>query len=229
LPEKNIIKVIDLNFSYDNHEVFHNANIDIIKDKITAIYGDSGSGKSTLLNILSLLFREYDNYSIAGEVRYNGINILSLKKDLWKIRRKIIYISQVPNPLNTTIYENIVFPLKIHGIKDKRIIEDKVKRALISVNLFEEVKDRLNESANDLSGGQKQKLCFARALVLEPDILLLDEPTSSLDTKSKSIIEDLILRLGKSYTIVFVSHDLDQIEKIADDVYVCENRCFIKK
>lgn len=226
-----LLEINNLSFSYKTGRkitpVLENVSLPICKNEITAIYGASGSGKSTLLNILSLLYKELEDCDISGEVVYNGKNILSLKKDFWKVRRNIIYIAQTPNPFDTSIWKNMVFPLKINGIKDKVEIEEKVTQALKDVNLYDEVKDRLDHPANELSGGQKQKLCFARALVLKPDVLLMDEPTSSLDSENKVIIEDLIKQLGINNTIVFVSHDLDQIERIADRVFKCENRTLL--
>lgn len=219
-----ILDVKHLNFHYEKNHVLDDVNMQIYKNRITAIYGISGSGKTTLLNILSLLFRELSSYKISGEVLFRDQNILDLDKDFWKIRRKIIYIAQTPNPLHKSIWKNMTFPLKIHGIKDPAIIEEKVIAALKDVNLYEEVKDRLNTSALDLSGGQKQKLCLARALVLCPDILLMDEPTSSLDSINKEVLEDLIIKLGKKNTIIFVSHDMKQIRKIADDIYQCDDK-----
>jgi len=222
-----VLDINNVSFAYKSGKlttpVLDNVSLQIRKNKITAIHGASGSGKSTLLNILSLLYKELDDYQIKGEVFYCGSDILAMKKDCWKIRRNIIYLAQVPNPFNTSIWKNMVFPLKINGIKDKKVIEERITKALKDVNLYNEVKDRLDCSANDLSGGQKQKLCFARALVLNPDVLLMDEPTSSLDSENKVIIEDLIARLGSDNTIVFVSHDQDQIDRIADCIYECKN------
>lgn len=226
-----ILKIQEVSFAYKNRKqltpVLNKVGLEIKKNKITAIYGASGSGKSTLLNILSLLYKELDDYQISGKVIYKNEDILSLKREFWRIRRNIILLSQTPNPFNTTIWKNMVFPLKINGIKDKKIIEERITKALHDVNLYNEVRDRLNCSANELSGGQKQKLCFARALVLNPDILLMDEPTSSLDSENKIIIEKLIARLGRDNTIIFASHDHGQIERIADITYECKNGTLI--
>ena len=227
-----ILTVKNLSFAYNNENVLEDVNMQVFDNRITAIFGSSGSGKSTLLNVFSLLFRELEKFRISGEVLFHAddkaIDILKLKKDFWEIRRKISYIAQTPNPLNTTIFKNVAFPLKITGISNKKVIRESVESALKKVNLIDEVKNRLHTSAFELSGGQKQKLCIARALVLNPDILLLDEPTSSLDTENKDILEELIIQLGKTNTIIFVSHDMDQIRKVANEVFECKNKTITK-
>jgi len=229
---ENILTIKNLNYSIENLSILENINIKIPYKKVSAIFGDSGSGKTTILKILSLLFREENNYKISGEIFFTqqteNNDLLKLKTDLWQIRKKIVYLSQVPNPLNLSIYKNVAFPLILQGIKDKHLIESKVLAALKDVNLYDEVKERLNSSALDLSGGQKQKLCIARALVLVPEIILLDEPTSSLDSKNKEIIEDLIIDLGKKYTILIVSHDKDQIKKTASTFFECREKGIVK-
>ena len=221
---KTILEIKDLTFHYNNCKILDRVSLRVEKNKITAIYGDSGSGKSTILSAMSLMFREIPEAVITGgEILFKSKNILELKKEIPSHRRKVSYIYQHPNPLNKTIFENAAFPLKIAGIKDKTEINDRVTAALKEVNLYEQVKDRLNESAFKLSGGQKQKLCIARALVMKPDILLLDEPTSSLDSASRKIIEELILTLKNDHTIVFVSHEKEQISRLADRIYCCSN------
>jgi len=229
---ENILTIKNLNYSIENLSILENINIEIPYKKVSAIFGDSGSGKTTILKILSLLFREENNYKISGEIFFTqqteNNDLLKLKTDLWQIRKKIVYLSQVPNPLNLSIYKNVAFPLILQGIKDKELIELKVIAALKDVNLYDEVKERLSYSALDLSGGQKQKLCIARALVLVPEIILLDEPTSSLDSKNKEIIEDLIIDLGKKYTILIVSHDKDQIKKTASTFFECREKGIVK-
>jgi phosphate transport system ATP-binding protein len=208
--------------------VLEKVNMNIETNTVTAVFGDSGSGKTTLLKILSLLFREEPQYEVIGEIVFNSFgvetDILKLKKDLWKIRRKIVYLSQVPNPLHMSILKNVEFPLILQGVKDKAVLSEKAVSALKAVNLYDEVKERLDSSALGLSGGQRQKLCIARALTLEPEILLMDEPTSSLDTTNKGLIEDLIIELGKRYTIIVVSHDKDQIRKVAEVFFECKDK-----
>jgi len=223
-----ILDVKNLNFNIDNFNILKDVNLTIQEKRVTAIFGDSGSGKTTLLKILSLLFREETGYSISGKILFGkekaATDILQLKNDLWQIRRKIVYLAQIPNPLNLSIYKNTAFPLALQGIKNPQEIKEKTVAALEDVNLWTEVKDRLHKSAMELSGGQKQKLCIARALVLNPEIILMDEPTSSLDTGNKNIIEDLIIELGKRYTIVIVSHDKEQIRKTSELFFECRDK-----
>lgn len=221
-----ILRIEDLCCSINKIPVLNNVDLKINQGEITALFGDSGTGKTTLLKILSLLFREDPAYEVTGKVFFGkngGEDILSVKDDLWKIRRRIVYISQVPNPLQMSILKNVEFPLILQGVKDKVQLKDKAVSALKAVHLYDEVKDRLNSSANGLSGGQKQKLCIARALTLDPEVILLDEPTSSLDTTNKLLIEDLIKELGSNYSMIVVSHDRDQIKRIADSCYECRD------
>lgn len=222
---QDILTIKNLTFRYNDNEVLSDVFMNVTPNKITAIYGDSGSGKSTLLSVMSLMFREQKDTFASGEVLFENQNILNIKKDYSNHRRKVTYIFQEPNPLNKSIYENIAFPLKISGIKKREIIEPQIHSALSEVHLWHQVKDMLNKNAHQLSGGQKQKLCIARALVMKPKILLMDEPTSSLDKNSRNVIEELILELGSKHSIVFVSHDHDQIDRLADITYECsENK-----
>ncbi len=219
-----ILSVKKLSFSYGNSKILTDVSIDIESSKITAIYGESGSGKSTLLSVLSLMYRETIGAYATGEVLFEMRNILDIKKGFADHRRKVTYIYQEPNPLNKSIFENIAFPMKIAGIKNRDIIEERVHSVLNEVHLWHQVKDELKKNAHLLSGGQKQKLCIARALVMNPKILLLDEPTSSLDSRSKTVIEELISELGANHSILFVSHDHDQIDRVADCSYECRGK-----
>ncbi|MDA3838000.1 MAG: ATP-binding cassette domain-containing protein [Candidatus Delongbacteria bacterium] len=225
---KSILEIKDLRCKIENDIILENVNLSIPEMKVSAVFGDSGSGKTTFLKILSLLFREEVSYQVDGEIILNSaqgsIDILQQKKDLWKIRRRIVYLSQTPNPLNMSIFKNTAFPLLLQGEKDKDKIYDKVINSLKEVNLYKEIEHRLNSSALDLSGGQKQKLCIARALTLKPDVILMDEPTSSLDTSNKKIIEDLIIKLGRNHSIIVVSHDKEQIRKVADEYFECRSK-----
>ncbi len=220
-----MLQISDLSCRINGMQVLYNVDMRIEKGKITALFGDSGTGKTTFLKILSLLFREDPAYEVSGKVYFgkDGAteDILAVRDDLWRIRRKVVYISQVPNPLHMSILKNVEFPLILQGVKDKALLSEKAVSALKSVNLYDEVKERLNSSATGLSGGQKQKLCIARALTLNPEVILLDEPTSSLDTTNKLLIEELIKELGTKYTIIVVSHDREQIKRIADSCFEC--------
>lgn len=224
----NILTIKNLSCRVKGQRILEDVNMDFPAGKISAVFGDSGSGKTTLLKILSLLIREQPEFSISGVINFiskdRKIDLLKVKNDLWEIRRKIVYLSQVPNPLNMSILKNTEFPLVLKGEKNGKLMFEKSIQALKDVNLYEEVSERLNSSATGLSGGQKQKLCIARALTLDPEILLMDEPTSSLDTKNKEIIEDLIIDLGRKYTIIVVSHDKAQIRKVAEVYYQCAEK-----
>ncbi len=217
--ENLILSIRNLFFSYGAEIIFKNLSIDFEKNKIHGIVGSSGAGKTTFLKIISLLFREYSNYKISGKVIFQGENILELKKDFYKVRQKIIYIPQKPVAFKTTIFKNITFPVELSGRVSKKKLYSIVEQVLIKVNLFEEVKKKLFSSAEELSGGQLQRLSIARALTLNPEILLFDEPTSSLDEKNVKIIEDLIVNLKKETTIFFVSHNLNQVNSLCDEIY----------
>ncbi len=225
--EKIILEIKDLSFSYTNQEIFKKINFNVYENKIYGIFGQSGIGKTTFLKILSLLYTEYDFFEISGEILFKGVDILKIKKDFWKIRRKIVYISQNPQCFKMSVFKNVAFPLSLLKIKDKSLVEAKVTNALKQVNLFNEVKEKLNASALELSGGQQQRLAIARALVLEPDILLFDEPTSSLDMKNSDRIGELIKKLKERHTVIFVSHDTERMKKLSDFIYEVKDKAFI--
>lgn len=228
-----ILDIRSVTFLHDRHPVLENVTCSFPDKQVNAIYGSSGSGKTTLLMLLSLLFREFYNYSIRGEIIFhtngNSINILKVKKNYWKIRREIAYIAQEPDPLNMSIYKNLAFPLKLAGISGKKIMQERIETALHRVHLYDEVKDRLDDSAVNLSGGQKQRLCIARALIMQPRVLLLDEPTSSLDQENKEIIESLLIELSRETAVIMVSHDLNQIENVAHNIFYCNNKKIIRR
>jgi len=227
--EKIILEIKDLSFSYTNQEIFKKINFNVYENKIYGIFGQSGIGKTTFLKILSLLYTEYDFFEISGEILFKGVDILKIKKDFWKIRRKIVYISQNPQCFKMSVFKNVAFPLSLLKIKDKSLVEAKVTNALKQVNLFNEVKEKLNASALELSGGQQQRLAIARALVLEPDILLFDEPTSSLDMKNSDRIGELIKKLKERHTVIFVSHDTERMKKLSDFIYEVKDKAFIHR
>lgn len=224
--EKIIFDGVD--FFYGKTQVLCDISATFYSNTLTAITGPSGQGKSTLLGILNCMWNEVPHTRCSGDIQISlgGRWISPLKKDISRshLRRKVAMIFQEPNPLPMSIGKNMVFPLKLAGVRDKFLIEEKVRRALEQAFLWEEVKDRLTESALNLSGGQKQRLCIARSLILEPEILLCDEPTSSLDSKAAGIIEELLVSLKKNCTLLVVSHYLDQVRRIGDLVMTLEDK-----
>lgn len=209
-----ILKVNDLSLFYGNNKALKNISIDLEKNKVTALIGPSGCGKSTFIRCLNRMNDVIEGVKIEGEISYNDRNIKSF--DVLELRKYIGMVFQKPNPFPMSIYENIAFALRIHGITEKRIIDEIVRKSLIKVGLYEEVRMRLNSSALSLSGGQQQRLCIARTISIEPDIILMDEPTSALDPISTDVIEKLIVELKKEYTVVIVTHNMAQAKRIAD-------------
>jgi len=227
--EKEIkIRIKNLWFYYHGRTILENIHVDIEKNAITSIAGPSGQGKSSFLMTLNRLWESMDGARVKGSIKINFQNrfqdIYGAKYPLPLLRRKVGMVFQVPNPLPMSIYKNIAFPLKLMGEKNKAKISQKVEDILKKSFLWEEVKDRLSEDAGTLSGGQQQRLCIARALILEPSVLLLDEPTSSLDETSVRVIEKLLLQLKTRCTIVLVSHYMDQVKRIADNQLVLSDR-----
>lgn len=227
------IRTQNLSISYNAKDILRNSSMDFESNKITAIVGPSGSGKSTFLLTLNRLWETVPECSMDGEVFIEFENVLHnihrKNYDVNGLRRKVGLVFQAPNPLPMTIYDNIAFPLKLAGSKKTEVIRERVQECLQKVGLWDEVSDRLDSSALELSGGQQQRLCIARALILEPEILLLDEPTSSLDHKASAFIEQLLLRLKESCTILVVSHYLDQVQRIADSIVTIENGILLKR
>ena len=226
------IQIKDLGFYYKNQQIFENICIEFENNSITTISGPSGQGKSSFLMALNRLWESIEGAKVKGTIRMDfgkGFeNIYHKNYSVTKLRQRVGMVFQVPNPLPMSIYKNIEFPLKLRGEKNKTIIAEKVEQTLIESFLWEEVKDRLFTDAGLLSGGQQQRLCIARALVLEPQVLLLDEPTSSLDEKSVQVIEDLLLKLKKKCTIILVSHHIDQVDRIADNKLVLSDRRLVQ-
>jgi len=222
------IVVKGVSFFYGRNRVLKNIQAKFAEHTITAITGPSGQGKSTLLGLFNCMWDEIPGARCSGEIRIRlGERWVSpLKKDipLPLLRRKVALIFQEPNPLPMSIARNMAFPLMLAGVRDKNLVREKVQKALRQAFLWEEVKDRLEESALDLSGGQRQRLCIARALVLEPEVLLCDEPTSSLDTKAAGIIEDLLVSLRSQCTLLVVSHYMDQVRRVADEVLTLQDQ-----
>ncbi|MFZ2657311.1 MAG: phosphate ABC transporter ATP-binding protein PstB [Victivallales bacterium] len=215
---KNEVKVSvrNLNFHYGRHQALFNNNIDIIKNKVTAVIGPSGCGKSTHLRVYNRIFELYREQHANGEVVLDGENILSSGVDILELRRKVGMIFQKPTPFPMSVLENITYGLKLHYSLGKSDMMDKVEQALRSAALWDEVKDKLNRPGMALSGGQQQRLCIARAIAIEPEIILMDEPTSAIDPIGTSKIEDLVQELEKNFTIVIVTHNMHQAARISD-------------
>ena len=212
----NIITVKDLCLWYGTTQALKNVNINIAKNSITALIGPSGCGKSTFLKTLNRMNDLVPGVRITGEVRYDGKDIFSPGTDVNELRKNIGMVFQKPNPFPMSVYDNIAYGPRTHGVRNKAKLDDIVERSLRDAAIWDEVKDRLKKSALGLSGGQQQRLCIARALAVEPDVLLMDEPTSALDPISTSKIEDLAMDLKKKYTIVIVTHNMQQAVRISD-------------
>ena len=210
------ISTSDLNLYYGNNHALKNINLDIYENQITAFIGPSGCGKSTYLKTLNRMNDLVPNVTINGKVWIDGEDIYDPKVDTTLLRKKVGMVFQQPNPFPMSIYDNIAYGPLIHGIKGKAELDAIVEKSLRGAALWDEVKDRLKCSALGLSGGQQQRLCIARALAVEPEILLMDEPTSALDPISTLKIEDLMGELKKNYTVVIVTHNMQQATRIAD-------------
>lgn len=216
MEHKTHISVRDLNVYYGNNHVLKNVNIDIPDKKITAIIGPSGCGKTTLLKCFNRLIDMVDHVKVTGKVLVDGENIFDPDIEITRIRKKMGLLSQKPYPLPMSIYDNIAFGPRIHGLKKKKELDHIVEHYLKAASLWDEVKDRLKMPASSLSIGQQQRLCLARGLAVEPDIILGDEPTSALDPQSSQHIERKFSELKDKYTIVVVTHILRQAKRIAD-------------
>lgn len=212
-----IITVKDLCLWYGSTQALKNININIEEKSITALIGPSGCGKSTFLKTLNRMNDLISGVKITGEIKYRGNNIFDPSEDVNELRREIGMVFQKPNPFSMSIYDNIAYGPRTHGVKNKAKLDDIVENSLRGAAIWDEVKDRLKKSALGLSGGQQQRLCIARALAVEPDVLLMDEPTSALDPISTSKIEDLALELKKKYTIIIVTHNMQQAVRISDN------------
>jgi phosphate transport system ATP-binding protein len=210
------IAVRDLNFHYGNKQALFENNLDIAPNKVTAIIGPSGCGKSTHIRVYNRIYSMYRDQKAAGKVIIDGKNILDQNSDLIELRKKIGMIFQKPTPFPMSIFDNVAYGLRLHYEANKSELADRVEEALRSAALWDEVKDILNKPGTDLSGGQQQRLCIARAIAVEPEILLMDEPTSAIDPLATSKIEDLVGILKARYTIVIVTHNMQQAARISD-------------
>ena len=211
-----ILQVKDLDLWYGAHQALHSVSMDIPEKSITAFIGPSGCGKSTFLKTLNRMNDLVPGVKITGEVRYRGEDIYAPGTDVCRLRREIGMVFQKPNPFPMSIYDNITYGPKLHGVRNKAELDELVERSLRGAAIWDEVKDRLKKNALGLSGGQQQRLCIARALAVEPAVLLMDEPTSALDPISTSRIEELTMELKERYTIVIVTHNMQQAVRISD-------------
>jgi len=224
LEYKPMLKSEKLNVWYGRVHALKDVDVIIPSKRITAIMGPSGCGKSTLLKAFNRLL-EVEGARVEGKVYFHDVDIYSDSVDPYTIRRKIGMVFQKPIPLPMSIYDNVAYGLRVNGVKDKRLLDEVVRENLEKVGLWDEVKDRLRDSAFNLSGGQQQRLCIARALAVEPEVILLDEPTSSLDPASTKRIEELLKRLSGDYTIVIVTHNVHQAMRLAEHVvFIFEGR-----
>ena len=213
----NSIITKNLNVYYGDQQAIHNISLDFLKNKVTALIGPSGCGKSTFLRCLNRMNDVIDICRVEGNISLNGIDIYSKEIEVEHLREKIGMVFQKPNPFPKSIYDNVAYGPRIHGFTDKKeemdlIVETSLKKA----GLFEEVKDRLEDMGTSLSGGQQQRLCIARAIAIKPEVILMDEPCSALDPIATSIIEELITDLKKSYTIIIVTHSMQQAARVSD-------------
>lgn len=212
----NILSVENLCLWYGSHQALKDINIEIPEKSITALIGPSGCGKSTFLKTLDRMNDLIPDVKITGSVLYKGEDIFDSSVDVSELRRQVGMVFQKPNPFPMSIYDNIAYGPRIHGVKSKVKLDEIVESSLRSAAIWDECKDRLKKSALGMSGGQQQRLCIARALAVEPEVLLMDEPTSALDPISTSKIEELALELKERYTIIIVTHNMQQATRIAD-------------
>ena len=211
-----IVTINDLNLYYGKTKALKGINLDISKKKITAFIGPSGCGKSTLIRCLNRMNDIIDNVTIEGSIKIDGQDIYAHTVDITELRKKVGMVFQKPNPFPKTIYENVVYGPRVQGINKKTTLDDLCENALKKAALWDEVKDRLRVNALDLSGGQQQRICIARAIATEPEIILLDEPCSALDPIATAKIEDMLVELKKDYTVIIVTHNMQQAGRISD-------------
>jgi phosphate transport system ATP-binding protein len=216
MTKKIIIKTKNLNLWYGEKQALLDINISIRSNKITALIGPSGCGKSTLIRCFNRMNDVIYNCKITGHVLFDDVDVYGPDADAVEVRKKIGMVFQKPNPFPKSIYENIAYGPRVHGITNKKTLDDTVEESLKNAALWDEVKNRLQESAMGLSGGQQQRLCIARALAINPEVILMDEPCSALDPIATAKIEDLINVLKKNYTVVIVTHNMQQAARVSD-------------
>lgn len=214
--KKVVYETKDLNLWYGEGHALKNINLAINENEVTAIIGPSGCGKSTYIKTLNRMVELVPTVKISGEILYRGRNILEKSYQVEDLRTSVGMVFQKPNPFPKSIYDNIAYGPKIHGIRDKKILDEIVEKSLRGAAIWDDVKDRLNQNAYGLSGGQQQRVCIARALAIEPDVILMDEPTSALDPISTLKVEELVQELKKDYSIIIVTHNMQQAARISD-------------
>jgi len=210
------VAVRNLNFYYGDSQALYDISIDIPAQQVTALIGPSGCGKSTFIRTLNRMNDTIDGTSVKGEVMIDGLDIYHNGNDVVELRKKVGMVFQKSNPFPKSIFENVAYGPRIHGVKNRKRLTEIVEKSLFDSALWDEVKDRLDDNAMELSGGQQQRLCIARALAIEPEILLMDEPASALDPRSTARIEDLVGELRTNYTIVIVTHNMQQAARVSD-------------
>lgn len=211
-----VIEVRDLSLWYGSAPALKNITLPVARGKVTAFIGPSGCGKSTLLRCFNRMNDLVESVRTEGEIRLDGVNVMADDVDVIALRRRVGMVFQKPNPFPKSIYENVVYGLRIAGVKDRRTLDEAVERSLRRAALWDEVKDRLHASALGLSGGQLQRLCIARAIAVNPEVILMDEPTSALDPIAGAKIEDLIEELKENYTVAIVTHNMQQAARVSD-------------
>jgi phosphate transport system ATP-binding protein len=211
-----VYKTNQLNLWYGENHALKNIDLDIYENEVTAIIGPSGCGKSTYIKTLNRMIELIPIVKTSGEIAYRGRNIFDKSYTVEELRTKVGMVFQKPNPFPKSIYENVAYGPKIHGIRDKKILDQVVENSLKGAAIWDEVKDRLHENAYGLSGGQQQRLCIARCLAIEPDVILMDEPTSALDPISTLKVEELVQELKKNFSIIIVTHNMQQAARISD-------------
>lgn len=214
--KETVYETTDLNLWYGENHALKNINLDMYQNEVTAIIGPSGCGKSTYIKTLNRMIELVPEVKTSGQIKYRNRNILDQSYKVEDLRTQVGMVFQKPNPFPKSIYENVIYGPKIHGIKNKKILDQIVEKSLKGAAIWDEVKDRLHENAYGLSGGQQQRLCIARCLAIEPDVILMDEPTSALDPISTLKIEELVQELKKDYSIIIVTHNMQQAARISD-------------
>ncbi len=215
-PGTEALKIRNMDIFYGDEQAIFNVDLDIPEKRVTALIGPSGCGKSTLLRAINRMNEEIAGCRMEGEIIWRGVNILDRKVDPVALRRKVGMVFQKPNPFPKSIFDNVAYGPRVGGIRNRKVLEEIVEDSLRKAALWDEVKDRLEDSAMGISGGQQQRLCIARALAVQPEIILMDEPCSALDPIASSKIEDLIFELRKNYTVIIVTHNMQQAARVSD-------------